>query len=186
MADKLIINGKPVSEIKDFKDATDNAARIQAMGNIIKQAFDNNMNKDNWLKPIMLVNEKGEPEPVKFTYALPKAPKKVEKLTGFARFMTGRETRAAYDNAYKESPEKLKAYKEKMAVINRLEEYNLAADMKRAEGIRKLKGIAYEVRPTNVDTLSSGRQNGNTGTPSLVQPVNEVSRTQPEAGMSHS
>ena len=171
MADKLIINGKPVSEIKDFKDATDNAARIQAMGNIIKQAFDNNMNKDNWLKPIMLVNEKGEPEPVKFTYALPKAPKKVEKLTGFARFMTGRETRAAYDNAYKESPEKLKAYKEKMAVINRLEEYNLAADMKRAEGIRKLKGIAYEV---------------NTGTPSLVQPVNEVSRTQPEAGMSHS
>ncbi len=186
MAEKLIINGKPVSKAEDYINAPDDNAKIRAMGNIIKQAFEDNMNNDNWLKPIMLVNEKGEPEPVKFTFDVPKMPKKVEKLTGFNRFMTGKETRAAYDKAYAEYPEKLQAYNEKMAVINRLEEYNLAADMKRAEDIRKLKGIVPEVKTTNVDTLNRSRTNGAANTPQLVQPVNEARGSQQQRGMSNS
>ncbi len=177
MADRVLINGKPVSASNSFISADDDQAKIYAMGQQIMRAFGENMTEDKWIKPIVILNEKGEPEPVKYFMSEPEKPKAVKKLTGFSWITASREERAAADSAYEKYEKDMENYKKEMAykdkIDKRILECNTEADMMRVSIIKRGVSAAPAVRTTSINNLATGRTAADTRT--LTQPT--VSRS---------
>ncbi len=153
MADRLIINGKAISENPAFINASDEHKKIEAMGSLIKKAFEDNLSPDGWVKPIMMVNNKGDKEPVKFTMTDPQKPQPVEQLKGVSRMFSLPSTRTAADKAYDDYLKAMDSYKSAEAFMDRIKAYNVEADLMRTDYVRRSRGTEPAAKVMNINEI---------------------------------
>ncbi len=184
MADRIIIDGKRVSDMDSFKKAADDNVKAEILSDALRLSLEKNLGLDNknnsWIRPIMLLDEKGEPQPVRFFANEPEMPQKVEKLSGFSRLIASKEKKDAEDKAYEQYLKDMENYeikkKEAQSRNKWIDEYNVETDALKYEMVKRNMGIVPTVRQTSLNALSS-QSSASNDPPALTQPINTNQRT---------
>ncbi len=184
MADRIIVDGKRISDMDAYKRASNDFLQSMIISGALRLGLERNLgmdkDKNSWIRPIMLLNEKGEPQPVRFFANEPEMPQKVEKLSGFSRLIASKEKKDADDMAYEQYLKDMKSYeakkKETESRSKRIDEYNAEADALKYEMVKRNVGIIPTVRQTNLNSISN-RSSVSNNSPRLTQPNNTNERT---------